>query len=145
MYAMTSGLFIGNNDGRLPNPYKENLVSLNPYIMSFHAATNQALISVIMVMIRFHNLPADPATFLQVFVCLSKFSHRLSLYPWSVMVRRKGCSKAQCSLTHGLARIIVRSLQARQVRFQSSGFSQSDQGTHCFRSLRGVVVKLLAL
>ena len=37
-------------------------------------------------------------------------------------------------------------MQARQVRFQDSGFSQSDQGmTHCFRSLRGVVVKLLAL
>ena len=29
MCAMISGLFIGSNDGRPPNPYKENLVSLN--------------------------------------------------------------------------------------------------------------------
>ena len=28
MCAIISGLFIGSNDGRPPNPFKENLVSL---------------------------------------------------------------------------------------------------------------------
>ena len=34
MCAMKSGLFIGSNDGRPPNPYKENLVSLNDIIVN---------------------------------------------------------------------------------------------------------------
>ena len=32
MCAMISGLFIGSNDGRPPNPYKENLDSLTNFI-----------------------------------------------------------------------------------------------------------------
>ena len=32
MYAMISGLFIGSNDGRPPQAYKENIVSLSSEI-----------------------------------------------------------------------------------------------------------------